>query len=134
MKIVYQLDSNGYSVGVTEADECPLEPGVYLIPAGCVETPPPVLQEGLRARWTGEAWTVETVPAAEAPPSDAQEAEALATEMRARRTLLLTACDFTQLPDAPGDTAAWAAYRQGLRDITTQAGFPAAINWPAPPT
>jgi hypothetical protein len=47
------------------------------------------------------------------------------------------ACDWTVLSDAPLDAtqrASWAAYRQALRDVTDQAGFPDAIKWPLPPT
>ncbi|AZB56845.1 phage tail protein, partial [Cereibacter sphaeroides] len=45
----------------------------------------------------------------------------------------LAACDWTQVADAPVDRAAWAAYRQTLRDVPEQAGFPAGIAWPEPP-
>lgn len=129
-KIVYQLDAEGLLLGTTVADESPLEEGVFLIPAGCVETAPPLVAKGLRPRWTGEAWTVEVMPTVEpALPTD----EELAATARRRREILLKRCDFTQLPDAPSDTAAWAAYRQALRDISDQAGFPAAIDWPVPP-
>lgn len=129
-KIVYQLDAEGLLLGTTVADESPLEPGVFHLPAGCIETVPPVVAEGLRPRWTGEAWAVEVIPAVEPVlPTD----EELIAAARRRRDILLKRCDFTQLPDAPGDTAAWAAYRQALRDITAQAGFPAAIEWPVPP-
>ena len=31
------------------------------------------------------------------------------------------------------DSAAWATYRQGLRDVPEQAGFPEDINWPTTP-
>ena len=52
---------------------------------------------------------------------------------RARRTQLLAASDWTQLPDVPTATqAAWAGYRQALRDITNQPD-PASIVWPTPP-
>lgn len=57
-----------------------------------------------------------------------------AKAVRDDRTKRLADCDWTQLPDAPVDTTAWAAYRQALRDITDQAGFPWDITWPAPPT
>ncbi|UZP67703.1 phage tail assembly chaperone [Desulfovibrio mangrovi] len=56
--------------------------------------------------------------------------------VRAERDSLLAACDFTQLTDAPLSAeakAAWAAYRQALRDITLQAGFPNNVEWPARP-
>jgi hypothetical protein len=53
--------------------------------------------------------------------------------IRAERNKLLVESDWTQLPDAPVDVAAWATYRQALRDITTQAD-PFAIIWPESPS
>jgi len=35
-----------------------------------------------------------------------------------------------QVPDAPVDQVAWVTYRQELRGVTAQAGFPADISWP----
>ena len=55
------------------------------------------------------------------------------TVIRAERNRLLVASDWTQLPDAPVDAAAWATYRQALRDVTTQAN-PFAIVWPESPS
>jgi hypothetical protein len=52
---------------------------------------------------------------------------------RKRRNKLLTASDWTQVADAPVDKAAWATYRQALRDISAQAGFPATVVWPTQP-
>jgi hypothetical protein len=49
--------------------------------------------------------------------------------IRAERNKLLAASDWTQLPDASADAAAWATYRQALRDITTQDN-PFSIVWP----
>ena len=51
------------------------------------------------------------------------------TVIRAQRNRLLVASDWTQLPDAPVDAAAWGTYRQALRDITTQDN-PFSIVWP----
>lgn len=51
------------------------------------------------------------------------------TVIRAERNKLLVESDWTQLPDAPVDAAAWATYRQALRDVTNQAN-PFAIVWP----
>lgn len=62
--------------------------------------------------------------------------EAKATLVRAERAARLTACDWTQLPDAPLTTeqrSAWAAYRQALRNVPEQAGFPQVVEWPAKP-
>lgn len=51
-----------------------------------------------------------------------------------RRAELLAASDWTQLPDVPLATKqAWADYRQALRDITDQSGYPLEITWPTPP-
>ena len=54
--------------------------------------------------------------------------------VRAKRGGLLTASDWTQLPDVPlGTKSAWADCRQALRDITDQAGFPFNVIWPTVP-
>ena len=53
--------------------------------------------------------------------------------IRAERNKLLVESDWTQLPDASADAAAWATYRQALRDITTQVN-PFAIVWPESPS
>lgn len=56
-----------------------------------------------------------------------------AAALRAERNRLLSISDWTQVADAPVDQAAWAAYRQSLRDLTSQAGFPATVVWPVAP-
>jgi hypothetical protein len=56
-----------------------------------------------------------------------------AESVRKQRTEKLKDSDWTQVADSPVDKAAWAAYRQALRDITAQAGFPWTIDWPAQP-
>lgn len=53
--------------------------------------------------------------------------------VRAERNTRLADSDWTQLPDAPVDHAAWATYRQELRDVSNQPGFPWEINWPVAP-
>ena len=48
----------------------------------------------------------------------------------------LTNSDWTQMPDSPLDAdtkAAWATYRQALRDLPSQEGFP-NVAFPTPPT
>ena len=54
--------------------------------------------------------------------------------MRENRNAKLAFCDWTQLPDATVDKAAWASYRQELRDITTAEGWPENITWPTQPS
>ncbi len=56
-----------------------------------------------------------------------------AKSVRASRTEKLKDSDWTQVADSPVDQAAWATYRQALRDITAQEGFPWDIEWPEQP-
>ena len=56
--------------------------------------------------------------------------------IRNERNLRLAYTDWTQLPDAPlkaEQKAAYAKYRQALRDVPAQEGFPDAIEWPEEP-
>jgi len=56
-KIVYQTNPLGLYVGPIEAEESPLEPGVFLIPGGCVPVPPPAdIPEFKAACWSGKTW------------------------------------------------------------------------------
>ena len=66
-----------------------------------------------------------------APPPPTSET--LATQARAQRDALLSQSDWTQVADAPVDQTTRATYRQALRDITDQVGFPEDINWPVAP-
>lgn len=59
--------------------------------------------------------------------------EEKAGQVRAERNDKLTASDWTQVADAPVDKAVWATYRQALRDVTAQEGFPWTITWPDAP-
>jgi hypothetical protein len=76
-----------------------------------------------------QTWRVESL----APSEIAERAADQASVVRADRNARLSACDWTQLADAPVDSLAWANYRQALRDITAQAGFPWSVEWPAQP-
>jgi hypothetical protein len=57
----------------------------------------------------------------------------LTQEARDHRDALLSISDFSQLADAPVDKEAWATYRQALRDVPEQKGFPNTITWPVRP-
>lgn len=79
-------------------------------------------QLALSEAWQGEV-TVEEVPET-------------ADEIRARRDRLLAATDWAVLPDSPLDgtsQTALKAYRQALRDVPQQEGFPGTITWPEMP-
>ena len=52
-----------------------------------------------------------------------------------KRKVLLQESDWTQMPDVEISTKTqWATYRQSLRDITDQPGYPYSIVWPTAPT
>jgi len=53
--------------------------------------------------------------------------------IRAERDRMLDASDWTQLPDAPVDAAAWATYRQQLRDLPQNYILPDDVEWPEEP-
>jgi hypothetical protein len=53
------------------------------------------------------------------------------------RQELLLSSDWTQIPNGPltqQQQEAWAIYRQQLRDIPQQSGYPLNVVWPVPPT
>lgn len=60
---------------------------------------------------------------------DAEQAKSV----RAERNRLIAECDWTQVEDSPVDKTAWATYRQALRDLTLQAGFPFDVTYPTKP-
>lgn len=74
----------------------------------------------------GDLWDGQTF---HKPMLDTEDAWA---NIRASRNVMLVNSDWTQLPDAPVNTAAWAVYRQELRDITLQ-DDPFNIVWPTAP-
>ncbi len=51
-------------------------------------------------------------------------------ELRSERNRLLAASDFSQLADAGVDAAAWATYRQALRDLPANTPDPLDVTWP----
>tara|TARA_B100001093_G_scaffold175586_2_gene168344 strand:+ start:15718 stop:16107 length:390 start_codon:yes stop_codon:yes gene_type:complete len=127
---VYQTDIDGVFIGTTTADQDPLDNTNWLIPAGCVETEPPTITDSQLAKWSGTEWAVEDIPVAE-PNPEPVAAEVLA---RAERDELLMTSDWTQVDDSPVDKSTWAAYRQLLRDVPSQSGFPNTITWPTKPS
>ena len=60
---------------------------------------------------------------------DAEQAKSV----RTTRDEKLKDSDWTQVADAPVDKTVWATYRQELRDLTKQSGFPWEVTWPTQP-
>jgi hypothetical protein len=66
----------------------------------------------------------------------AQKDTEQAKSVRAGRDTLLAECDWVAIKAFETGTpvsAQWSTYRQALRDITTQAGFPWTVEWPVQP-
>lgn len=81
---------------------------------------------------TDENGVVTTAAQQEAAYKSQKDAEQ-AKSVRDSRNAKLKDSDWTQVQDSPVDKAAWAIYRQALRDITSQAGFPWTMTWPDQP-
>lgn len=68
-KTAYQFDAAGLLLGTTEADESPLEPGVFHLPARCTfVAPPDEVPDGQWPRWNGTSWALAKKP--EQPTED----------------------------------------------------------------
>lgn len=64
------------------------------------------------------------------------ELEDYAQAAKMQRNRKLSDSDWTQLADSPlsaAEKTEWEQYRQALRDISAQAGFPTEILWPSEP-
>lgn len=86
---------------------------------------PPALIDGV--------WTVDKNVVEKTQEEIDSEAEHRATNIRNQRDRLLQRSDFSQLPDATVDKEAWAVYRDQLRNIPQQEGFPWDVTFPTKP-
>ena len=106
---------------------CKIPSGVVAITAGqwleCINNP---------AKWMVDVKERSLVLA---PPSPAPSRDVLLAGITRQRDKMLSGCDWTQLPDSPlpeSGKAAWASYRQALRDFPAVCD-PANPVWPEPP-
>lgn len=70
-------------------------------------------------------------------PEDEMTDEELASRIRMRRDSMISRTDFYVQPDYPSDSEgleAVKAYRQALRDVPEQSGFPRNVQWPEKPS
>lgn len=65
---------------------------------------------------------------------ESERLEHAATAARSKRNQLISDTDYIMQSDYPmADKTAIGEYRQALRDITAQTGFPDTIDWPVKP-
>jgi len=76
---------------------------------------------------------VQDKTAEEIATETAEKEATQANAIRAERDRKLAECDWTQLADSTANKAAWAIYRQALRDGPAQTGFPWTVTWPETP-
>ena len=72
----------------------------------------------------------------EAVPIPEPTVQELTSMVRSQRDAKLSATDYLVVPDypiSPEDLEAVKVYRQALRDITEQSGFPKNVQWPVEP-
>ena len=93
------------------------------------------VERDMFADYVDEDGVTVTKTSQEAAYTATKDAEA-ATAARATRDGLIASCDWMAIKAFEGGTAVsteWATYRQALRDVSAQAGFPNDITWPEKP-
>ncbi|WMD23110.1 tail fiber assembly protein [Achromobacter seleniivolatilans] len=140
-KLVSQLDASGWFVGQVKADPSPLEPGVYLLPGGSVDIPPPeALRQDKRYLFQDGGWLEEDAPQLAGPDGQQLKDAALAQRdnllqyATLRMAPLLDAIELEMATEEERATLiAWRQHRIQLNRIELQPDFPESIAWPQPP-
>lgn len=103
-----------------------------------VETEESLKEYSELASWCNKnnAMIVDQCDYYEAVPIPEPTVQELASSVRSQRDTKLSATDYLVVPDypiSPEDLEAVKAYRQALRDIPEQSGFPKNVQWPVEP-
>jgi hypothetical protein len=148
MSTVYHYDIDGVFVGSSDALESPLEPGVYLCPAGATFVAPPSIPSGKQAVFNDGAWALRNLPTPEEQDAQEQAPGDSLAQLRLIRTERLQQVDgvlqdmfWDQVQGNPWvdeTVQAWATYRQALKDLPNQyqnQDFNIQdVEWPVAPT
>lgn len=125
MKLYYQLDENGYIIGMSthsfSLNNSNVSINTYDFPQD----------------FNNETYNFYQLINNELFYSKEKELLKKAEDLRIKRDELLTASDWTQINDVPLTDelkTAWKNYRQLLRDIPQQPGFPNTVDFPIPPS
>lgn len=140
----FVADNNNTNYGA-DNDLLALFPATDVAQQGyeCVEItvlPPPQIDDRTQRLQQAEhpslidgCWTLDWFVIQKSAEELQTQTENQAKSIRADRNAKLASSDWTQVADAPVDKAVWATYRQALRDIPSQAGFPWEVQWPTQP-
>lgn len=100
------------------------------LPEDCL----PITQEEHTRLFDGQTQGKRIVPGDGGYPTLADQLPPTADDVRLQRNFLLAETDWTQGADVPQTLKdMWAPYRQALRDIPLQQGFPTQVQWPVKP-
>ena len=129
----YLLTNNGPSFGVLNAEvlESIGADAVLESPTPTVTRYQGIARDGVEqidGQWFTKWKTVDFDDAVKAVVDEQQ-----AKSVRSSRDEKLKETDWTQVADAPVDKTVWATYRQALRDVPNQSGFPWEVTWPTQP-
>lgn len=116
------VDLSGFGVvAIADADK----PSIN-IETQRIEEGTPALVDGV---WK-QVWNVIDFNSTELAEITANKAAAI----RSERNQKLANTDWTQLADSSAPATVWGTYRQALRDIPAQTGFPDSVTWPTEPS
>jgi len=131
MKKILKLGRNNQVAGIstrnTRSDE---------VPEGTIDITDIEVPEDIKRNpqnWTFEDGAFREFTEQEKSDNDFPD-EVYWNTLRNERTELLAQSDWTQVADAPVDAAAWATYRQALRDLPANTTDPRNPTWPTKPT
>ena len=142
MKTYHYHPGTGEYIYQDIADESPLEPGVFLLPAHATFVEPPQdVPTDSYISWKGSDWEILKIPEVKKELEPIPEEKELVNpweELRLQRNQLLTSTDYLFLRDSPElspeKEEAWRAYRQALRDLPNNTADPTTPEWPIKPT
>ena len=121
---VYNYDPfTRYYMGSEDADENPMRPGDYILPANATFVQPPKFSRGFIPKWNNTSW--ELIDLTQFITWD---------QIRNTRNNFLFQTDWTQLPDVElKNKDEWKTYRQELRDLTKKYESPRDVKFPIIP-
>lgn len=110
-------------MGSEDADENPMRPGDYILPANATFVQPPKFSRGFIPKWNNTSW--ELIDLTQFITWD---------QIRNTRNNFLFQTDWTQLPDVElKNKDEWKTYRQELRDLTKKYESPRDVKFPIIP-